>query len=71
MVNRYVNILSLAAALALAACQSATSGGSFCDLADVHRFEDATVNAMTDAEVAQEERHNNRMADLCGARPKG
>lgn len=45
-----------------------TPGGTFC-VGKPHRFSDATVNVMTDAEVAQELAHNKQGAALCGWKP--
>lgn len=40
-----------------------------CTFAKPHRFSDATVDHMTDAEVQQELTHNKQGAKLCGWKP--
>jgi hypothetical protein len=50
--------------LVLTSCS--LTGGSFCTLAKPHRFNDATVNVMTDAEVKQELAYNKTGQELCG-----
>lgn len=50
--------------LALVGCS--TVAGDFCDGARVHRFSDATVDAMTEAEAEQELAHNLLGQKLCG-----
>lgn len=57
----------LAALLVLGGCQ--TSGGTFCDIARPIRLSEATVDAMTDAEVAAALAHNEKGRKLCGWRP--
>ncbi len=47
----------------------ASPRGTYCSIAKPHRFSDATVNAMTDAEVQQELTHNRTGAKLCGWKP--
>ena len=58
----------LVVAVLLAGCASAPRG-TFCSIAKPHRFSDATVNAMTDQEVAQELTHNKQGTALCGWKP--
>ena len=66
MVARFAALAVLA--WALSGCASAPRG-SVCSWAKPHRFSDATVNAMTDAEVSQELTHNKTGAALCGWKP--
>lgn len=54
--------------LLLAGCASGPRG-SFCQVSEAHRFSDAAINAMSDAEVARELKHNRTGAALCGWRP--
>lgn len=53
--------------LLITGCMS--TKGTFCQIAKPHRFSDATVNAMTDAEVQQELTFNKQGAKLCGWKP--
>lgn len=53
--------------IALAACQ--TTGGSFCDIAKPIRLTDATIDAMTDAEVEKALAHNRKGQALCHWKP--
>ena len=55
------------AALLLAGCQ--TPSGNFCDVAEPIRPSQATLAAMTDAEVEEALRHNELGAELCGWAP--
>lgn len=52
----------------LGAC-AATSGGTFCDNARPQRFTDATVAAMSDAELNDALAHNLKGQRLCGWTP--
>lgn len=62
---------SVVAAVLMTFCITgcASPSGTFCSIAKPHRFSDTTVNAMTDAEVAQELTHNKQGAALCGWKP--
>lgn len=59
--------LALAGLLLLTACQ--TTGGTFCDISKPIRLTDATIDAMTDAEVEKALAHNRKGARLCGWKP--
>lgn len=59
--------LSIIAIVALAGC--ATTGGTFCDIAKPIRLSDATIDAMTDTEVAAALAHNERGRRLCNWKP--
>jgi Zn-dependent protease with chaperone function len=54
-------------ALLLAGCT--TARGTFCDIAKPIRLSDATIDAMTDQEVAAALAHNRKGAALCGWKP--
>jgi hypothetical protein len=54
------------AALLIVGCTT-TPKGSFCALADAHR--PANVDALTDAEVADLLKHNEKGRKLCGWKP--
>jgi hypothetical protein len=54
--------------LLLAGCVSAPRG-SFCDVEHPWRLSPATVDAMTDTEVAAALAHNRKGAALCGWKP--
>ncbi len=43
--------------------------GSFCSIADPIRPSQATIDAMSDAEVAAALAHNEKLTRLCGVRP--
>lgn len=62
-----VKVLALAALVALAGCQ--TPSGDFCDISRPLRLSAATVDAMTDQEVAVALAFNKRGEALCGWRP--
>lgn len=53
--------LVLGVMLALGGCQYR---GTFCDIATIHSFTGASVDAMTDEEVNREEAHNEKV-DAC------
>lgn len=57
-------IAAIFLAAILAGCS--TTGGTFCDISQPHRFSDAAVDAMTDAEVNQELIYNEQGVELCG-----
>lgn len=59
-----VKVLTIAALLALAGCQ--TASGSFCAGARPFRVSPQAVDAMTDAQVAAALAHNKKGAALCG-----
>lgn len=52
----------------ISACQSIPNS-SFCDVARPIRLSDATVDAMTDAEVNAALAHNEKLTKLCGVKP--
>jgi starvation-inducible outer membrane lipoprotein len=54
--------------LLLAGCTTAPRG-SFCDIEHPTRLSPATVDAMTDTEVAAALAHNRKGAALCGWKP--
>jgi hypothetical protein len=56
------------ALVALAGCVSPVRG-SFCDIERPTRLSPATVDAMTDTEVAATLAHNRKGAALCGWKP--
>lgn len=60
-------VILITALLALGAC-STTKTGNFCDIAQPLRPSPATVSALTDAEVAEMLKHNERGKALCGWR---
>ncbi len=62
-----VKILTLAALLALAGCQ--TTKGSYCALADAQRPSNATIDAMSDAEVERALIELEKLRRLCGVKP--
>lgn len=59
-------VIALALILAVAGCQS--TKGSFCAIAKPQRPSQATIEAMTDAEVAQALAALEKGARLCGWR---
>lgn len=59
-----VKVIALGSLLALAACQTPSTG--FCSVAKPHRHSASTIAAMTDAEVRQELSHNHTGSKLCG-----
>lgn len=59
-------ILSIAI-LSLTGC--VTTGGSFCDLAKPMRPSQATIEAMSDAEVEAMLLHNRTLETQCGVKP--
>jgi hypothetical protein len=59
--------LILAAALALASCS--TTKGSFCQISKPLRLSGATIDAMTDAEVAAALSHNQKLQRICKVQP--
>ena len=63
-----VKVLILSLALLAAGC-STTARGSFCQVAEPFRPSQATIAAMTDAEVAAALAHNRKGQKLCGWRP--
>jgi hypothetical protein len=62
-----IRALALAAALTLAGC--AATPGDFCDLAQPIRLSDATIDTLTDADVAVLVGHNRRGQTFCGWHP--
>lgn len=62
-----VKVLALALILAIVGCQS--TKGSFCAIAKPQRPSQATIEAMTDAEVAQALAALEKGQKLCGWRP--
>ena len=62
-----VKIATLAALLALAACQ--TASGTFCQIARPQRPSAAEIEAMSDARVAEVLAMNRKGQKLCGWRP--
>jgi Zn-dependent protease with chaperone function len=60
-------VLILAAALALAACQ--TTSGSFCQVSSPIRLSAETVDHLSDQEVAAILAHNEKGAALCRWKP--
>lgn len=63
-----VKALIVAAALLAAGCTT-TPKGTFCAIAEPHRFSDAEIAALSDESVARELGHNRRGERLCGWRP--
>lgn len=50
----------------MAGCTQVTGGASFCDVdGDYHRFRPEVVDVMNKEEVQQEEKHNQKVDDLC------
>nr|WMC99354.1 hypothetical protein RAR13_11920 [Aminobacter aminovorans] len=62
-----VKALTLAALIALSACQ--TAKGTFCDIAKPIRLAPEQVDQLTDDQVAQLLAHNTKGQRLCGWRP--
>ncbi len=62
-----LRITMLSALLFLAACT--TTKGTFCAISKPLRPSEATIAAMSDAEVADMLRHNEAGAKLCGWKP--
>lgn len=58
-----VKVLAVTAMMALAACQ--TTGGSFCDISKPIRLTEATIDALSDAEVEEALAHNLKGQALC------
>ena len=46
-----------------------TASGTFCDIAKPRRLSDATITAMSDAEVDDALAHNLKGQKLCGWKP--
>ena len=59
-----VRALILCGLLALASC--ASSGGTFCDIAEPRRLSSATIEAMSEIEILDALAHNRKGARLCG-----
>lgn len=62
-----VRALILCGLLALASC--ASSGGTFCDIAEPRRLSAQTIAGMSEIEVANALAHNRKGEALCGWRP--
>lgn len=62
-----LRLLCIFCIIVLAGCQ--TASGDWCDIAKPLRLSPATVDAMTDAEVAAMLAHNKKLERLCGVKP--
>lgn len=61
MVRKEIVLIAL---LSIPGCS--LTGGSFCSIAKPHRFADATVNIMSEAEIKQELAYDKTGQELCG-----